>query len=127
MLGTRTRGGRMVGTDECAELWRHPLKNFLPWIGLNPGWCDERDCGEDDSRDEDAQRPLASHSSLAVDVRVRQYVVDLLLLGEVHHFVQSFVRLVFMPDLALGKNMKTATNLGRQEQIRMAISLPKTS
>ena len=24
MLGTRTRGGRMVGTDESTELWRHP-------------------------------------------------------------------------------------------------------
>ena len=24
VLGTRTRGGRMVGTDESTELWRHP-------------------------------------------------------------------------------------------------------
>ena len=24
MLGTRTRGGRMVGADESTELWRHP-------------------------------------------------------------------------------------------------------
>ena len=23
-LGTRTRGGRMVGTDESTELWQHP-------------------------------------------------------------------------------------------------------
>ena len=25
MLWTQTRGGRMVGTDESAELWRHPF------------------------------------------------------------------------------------------------------
>ena len=24
MLGTQTRGGRMVGADEFTELWRHP-------------------------------------------------------------------------------------------------------
>ena len=24
VLGTRTRGGRMVGADESTELWRHP-------------------------------------------------------------------------------------------------------
>ena len=24
MLGTRTRGGRMIGADESTELWRHP-------------------------------------------------------------------------------------------------------
>ena len=24
VLGTRTRGGRMVGADEYTELWRHP-------------------------------------------------------------------------------------------------------
>ena len=27
VLGTRTRGGRMVGADESTELWRHP--NFM--------------------------------------------------------------------------------------------------
>ena len=27
MLGTRTRGGRMVGADESTELWRHPIPN----------------------------------------------------------------------------------------------------
>ena len=25
VLGTRTRGGRMVGADESTELWRHPI------------------------------------------------------------------------------------------------------
>ena len=25
MLGTQTRGGRMVGEDESTELWRHPI------------------------------------------------------------------------------------------------------
>ena len=30
VLGTRTWGGRMVGADECTELWRHPLRlNYL--------------------------------------------------------------------------------------------------
>ena len=24
VLGTQTRGGRMVGADESTELWRHP-------------------------------------------------------------------------------------------------------
>ena len=24
MLGTQTRGGRLVGADESTELWRHP-------------------------------------------------------------------------------------------------------
>ena len=24
VLGTQTRGGRMVGTDKSTELWRHP-------------------------------------------------------------------------------------------------------
>ena len=28
MLGTQTQGGRMVGTDESTELWRHPI-NFI--------------------------------------------------------------------------------------------------
>ena len=27
VLGTQTRGGRMVGADEFTELWRHPLLN----------------------------------------------------------------------------------------------------
>ena len=26
VLGTRTRGSRMVGTDESTELWRHPIE-----------------------------------------------------------------------------------------------------
>ena len=37
VLGTRTQGGRMVGTDESTELWRHSeaffggnLENFPP-------------------------------------------------------------------------------------------------
>ena len=25
VLGTQTRGSRMVGTDESTELWRHPI------------------------------------------------------------------------------------------------------
>ena len=25
VLGIQTRGGRMVGTDESTELWRHPM------------------------------------------------------------------------------------------------------
>ena len=29
VLGTRTWGGRMVGTDESTELWQHPQKSFL--------------------------------------------------------------------------------------------------
>ena len=29
VLGTRTRGGRMVGADESTELWRHPLANIV--------------------------------------------------------------------------------------------------
>ena len=29
VLGTRTRGGRMVGADESTELWRHPPTLFL--------------------------------------------------------------------------------------------------
>ena len=30
VLGTRTRGGRMEGTDESTELWRHPIRdNYL--------------------------------------------------------------------------------------------------
>ena len=31
VLGTQTGGGRMVGTDESTELWRHPqsLKDLL--------------------------------------------------------------------------------------------------
>ena len=38
VLGTQTWGGRMVGTDESTELWRHPQKTtVLPtakwWIG----------------------------------------------------------------------------------------------
>ena len=30
VLGTRTRGGRMVGTDEFTELWRHPYHPIRP-------------------------------------------------------------------------------------------------
>ena len=29
MLGTRTRGGNMVGADESTELWRHPLQIYF--------------------------------------------------------------------------------------------------
>ena len=29
MLGTRTRGGRMEGTDESTELWRNPSEKSL--------------------------------------------------------------------------------------------------
>ena len=29
VLGTQTRGGRMVGADESVELWRHPLSLCL--------------------------------------------------------------------------------------------------
>ena len=29
VLGTRTRGGRVVGADEFTELWRHPILQFL--------------------------------------------------------------------------------------------------
>ena len=29
VFGTRTRGGRMVGTVESTELWRHP--NGIQW------------------------------------------------------------------------------------------------
>ena len=28
-LGTQTQGGRMEGTDESTELWRHPTINLL--------------------------------------------------------------------------------------------------
>ena len=28
LLGTRTRGGRMVGADKSTELHRHPIKGF---------------------------------------------------------------------------------------------------
>ena len=31
VLGTQTQGGRMVGAEESAELWRHPI--FLNEIG----------------------------------------------------------------------------------------------
>ena len=44
VFGTRTRGGRMVGTDESTELWRHPPilicytleLFFLFWTGEAP-------------------------------------------------------------------------------------------
>ena len=29
VLGTQTRGGKMVGTDKSTELWRHPSKTLL--------------------------------------------------------------------------------------------------
>ena len=29
VLGTQTRGGRMVGTDESTELWLHPFTNLF--------------------------------------------------------------------------------------------------
>ena len=29
VLGTRTRGGRMVGADESTEIWRHPTDLFV--------------------------------------------------------------------------------------------------
>ena len=29
VLGTQTRGGRMVGIDESTELWRHPMTELL--------------------------------------------------------------------------------------------------
>ena len=32
VLGTRTRGGRMEGTDESTELWRHPMHHCLRLI-----------------------------------------------------------------------------------------------
>ena len=30
MLGTRTRGSRIVGADESTELWRHPFFKKFP-------------------------------------------------------------------------------------------------
>ena len=42
LLGTRTRGSRMVGADESTELWRHPNVNFLI-EGLATSDCH---CGE---------------------------------------------------------------------------------
>ena len=36
VLGTQTRGGRMVGTDESTELWRNPQIQtfFIPCFSL---------------------------------------------------------------------------------------------
>ena len=31
VLGTQTRGGRMVGADESTELWRHPFERPFSW------------------------------------------------------------------------------------------------
>ena len=33
MLGTQTRGGRMVGADKSTELWRHP-KVFSLYLAI---------------------------------------------------------------------------------------------
>ena len=32
VLGTRTRGSRMVGADESTELWRHPYLSSLYFL-----------------------------------------------------------------------------------------------
>ena len=34
VLGSRTRGGMMEGTDKSTELWRHPIRQIL--------WFDKR-------------------------------------------------------------------------------------
>ena len=41
VLGTRTRGGRMVGADESTELWRHPLLGLIS-DAINTGKCYKR-------------------------------------------------------------------------------------
>ena len=30
VVGTQTRGGRVVGADESTELWQHPVLKMLP-------------------------------------------------------------------------------------------------
>ena len=35
MLGTQTRGGRMVGADEFTELWRHPSYPIFTFLNFS--------------------------------------------------------------------------------------------
>ena len=38
VLGTRTQGSRMVGTDESTELWRHPKRSKFYSVERLSGW-----------------------------------------------------------------------------------------